>query len=257
MRKYLNLKNVFSLSLFMLSLSALQANEGRPGAILYIGDSISDGAFGATLDEGLRKLSSQTFSIASCGSSPTNWLRKSGYASTPCGYWEKTPRGEIRTISHQTPSIETKLEGIKPRATIVQLGTNIAVDNPELQRPAVRNLLKAIRASDSECFWISPPQANSSIVTAKKLKATREMIREESNQSGQECAVVDVLERAPVADGPDGIHPSPTLARKWAIAVSEKLIAPLKKTLSAGRPNHSVNFSDVPVLEPPDAAVGK
>jgi hypothetical protein len=209
--------------------------------ILYIGDSISYGKFGQTIDESLRGVSAHVLSEASCGSTPATWMTTPGqaghsYAKTVCGFWRKGDTEE-RSKEHLTPKIEEELSTEHPRVTVIQLGTNIAASsNPAAQRATVRHMMQEIRASGSQCVWIGPPDANSTVVTREKLGVTNEMIRSEALSAG--CTFIDTLSFTRFPPGPgDGIHPSPHLAEQWADDVINRAMPEIETALRAPEPS--------------------
>ena len=125
---------------------------------------------------------------------------------------------------HNTPKIQEELQNLHPKVTIVQLGTNIAAgSHPLNQEASVREMMQEIRAAGSQCIWIGPPDANSTVVTRDKLKITSEMIQTEA--SAQDCLYVDTLGFTHFPEVPgDGIHPSPTLAATWAQLILQKML---------------------------------
>jgi hypothetical protein len=218
-----------------LATSATAFADGQlsDSPILYIGDSISDGPFGEYIDSALRQISSKVLTEASCGSSPKNWLPQTGpnpapYAETPCGFWKKTGPNltdEYRTgknEKHITPQITEELASFQPQVTLVQLGTNIAVNPfPTALLSTVRDMIQDILSAGSKCIWIGPPNANSPNITQKSLIATDLMIHGEADRQG--CYYIRSMDfaTAPPNTGPDndGIHPGPELARTWANGV--------------------------------------
>jgi hypothetical protein len=213
-----------------VSLLALMSLSASP--VLYVGDSISYGKFGTAVDSALRQLSANVVTESSCGSAPSNWLPQVGdhpppYSQTICGFWEKTPTQEFRIKIHNTPQIQEELNTLLPVVTVVQLGTNIASrKDPAALRPTVHQMMDVIRNSGSQCIWVGPPDAHSTIVTREKLKITNDMIREEADSEG--CAFVDTLSFTQFPDTApgDGIHPDPQLSETWGEAVADR-VAPL------------------------------
>ena len=204
-----------------------QAAEEQNG-FLYIGDSISYGKLGQVIDTALRTISENGVTEASCGSSPATWLTLPGqpghvYVKTVCGFWRKGETEE-RVKVHNTPKIQEELQNLHPKLTIVQLGTNIAAgSHPLTQEASVREMMQEIRAAGSQCIWIGPPDANSTVVTRDKLQITSEMIQTEASAQG--CFYVATLSFTHFPAGPgDGIHPSPQLSAAWAQLILQKML---------------------------------
>ena len=157
----------FMLTLFVLgSFHAVQAEN-----ILFIGDSHSVGHFGHDLDQELRKIPGAAVTTqASCGSVAGSWFPPT-YQS-PCGGFVKNAIGFTSMDSTQppykktfkTPSIAASLASVKPKWTIVALGTNYgpwADVTPEQELKIVNDMEKmadAIVASGSGCIWVGLPK---------------------------------------------------------------------------------------------------
>jgi hypothetical protein len=236
--------SILILSLTLCSTAFARADQSS-SPILFIGDSISYGKFGETVDTALRDLSKNVVSEASCGSTPETWLTKPGqsghtYAKTVCGFWKKA-ESEEREKVHNTPKIEEELRSIHPKFTIVQLGTNIAAGrDPMTYKASVQQMMQAIRSAGSQCIWIGPPDADSKVVTRAKLTVTNEMIRSEAKSEG--CSFIDTLSFTHYTSKlGDGIHPGPQLAEDWADEVNQRMIPLIKSAMQ----EHSVHEGQV------------
>jgi hypothetical protein len=213
---------VLALSFIFTHASAFADSQLSENPILYIGDSISYGKFGATIDAALRQLSSHVTTEASCGSTPSNWLPQTGtnappYAKTVCGFWKKfgaDPSDEIRMKNYNTPQLLQELSSIHPKLTIVQLGTNIASKkNPLSTFGSVREMLQDIKNAGSQCIWIGPPSSHTPIIPEKNMTATDEMLAAEATKIG--CFYVHTMTFTTAPPTGDGIHPGPQLAKEW------------------------------------------
>jgi hypothetical protein len=207
--------------------------------ILYVGDSIADGLFGATVDRGLRTLSDNVTTLAWCGSTPATWLNNAPRARTICGFWEHDPSGsQSRSLPKTPPDFVSELKQVKPQVTVVQLGTNIAAIYPTLDGKAVASvkaMMDAIKKHGSQCVWIGPPPvdpAKEDRISAEKLQQTSDMIK--SVAASQGCTYIDTLRSIPVVGGPtlDGIHPTGFLGQTWADKIAPQLTPAVTRALN-------------------------
>jgi hypothetical protein len=191
--------------------------------ILYIGDSISDGLFGGTIDQDLRSVSSNVKTLAWCGSTPATWMNNAPRARTICGFWEHDPSGsQSRALPKSAPNFVDELASVKPRVTVVQLGTNIAAIYPELggkAKDSAQAMMEQIKSHGSQCVWIGPPPVDprkEHVISLEKLNETSMMIKNVALSEG--CTYIDTLKAIPLVKGPtvDGIHPKGFLGQAWA-----------------------------------------
>jgi hypothetical protein len=229
---------VLALSIIFTQSTAFGGDALSKNPILYIGDSISVGAFGTAIDAALRRISTQVTSEASCGSTPRDWLPQTGtsapaYVKTYCGYWKKFGDGtgdEMRMTSFNTPQLPEEIKSVHPQLTVVQLGTNIASKpDPMSYLAAVREMLQDIKNAGSQCVWIGPPSWNNPIFLQKNMVATDEMLAREAAQFG--CFYVHTMKFTAAPTEGDGVHPKPQLAKQWADAVLRRIRATLQKDI--------------------------
>lgn len=157
----------------MLNLGAPQGHAVSPGSprVLYLGDSLSIGAFGKTLDARMRETGLDVFTVVAGGASPYYWL--GSYQSLPCtiGYWEKTPQDERRLgYVKAVPKIESLISDYHPNYVVVQTGINLYATLRSKRRPKdenvaeVRSLIDqmcyAITQSGAKAYWILPPHSH-------------------------------------------------------------------------------------------------
>jgi hypothetical protein len=251
---------------WLMICGSITAWAGAPSnsSVLYIGDSISfmhtpeAKGFGPTLLSSLLGASNQVSFIASCGFTPQGYLQ-SGVArtSTICGYFERDADAHITVCGENDscypPSLIDKitlgktgkpvtqkglLSTLHPRVTIVQLGTNVAANSSPIsptQIGAVMRMMAAIKASGSQCVWITPPNGNERYktkdpktgqttwvvtVTPEKIREVRDMIDEIARQ--QDCIAVDALSTT-IPPSASDVHPGPDEGAKWANLVEQSL----------------------------------
>lgn len=216
-----------SFFLTFLLTASLQAEIKNP-TILYVGDSHSFGKFGTVIEKKLSTLTDHIIMEASCGSTPSTWVGKSGYEKTVCGFWRKEGKEEIRSKEHKTPRFADELAKYRPEVSIVQLGTNIAAGSrPKNFTASIEAMMMAIAEEKGQCIWIGPPDANSKIVSKAKLKETNELLKVLSKKHN--CHYIDslALTKFPLKDK-EGIHYSPSLSAQWGEKVSSQILTFIK-----------------------------
>lgn len=192
---------------------------------LFIADSHGAGAFGIEVDKYLRTIASQATSVASCGSSPSNWVSGSTtIQKTNCGYWRKKPDGnEIRVPKHELGSLENELDQAKPNLTVVALGTNMlsSPQNIEKEKASIEKMIAQIKKSKSQCIWIGPPD----LVKKPFIDNLKNGIKEiRAVVEKNKCVFIDSTEVTTYAkNNKDGIHYGKREAADWGIDASEKI----------------------------------
>ncbi|MEA9357320.1 SGNH/GDSL hydrolase family protein [Bacteriovorax sp. PP10] len=206
--------------LSMISTAALSAVNPT---ILYVGDSHSYGKLGVTIEKNLSTISDRIILEASCGATPSTWLGNNKFEKTVCGFWKKDGKEEVRSQEHQTPKFADELAKYRPDVTIVQLGTNIAVNAPKSATKSIVAMMNAIESEDSICIWIGPPDANSKVVTRERLKETNALLSELAKAN--KCFYIDSLKLTSFpANNKEGIHYPPSLSAEWGGKVSLELL---------------------------------
>lgn len=195
--------------------------------ILYVGDSHSYGKLGTTIDKNLSSVSDRIILEASCGATPSTWLGNNKFEKTVCGFWKKDGKDEVRSVEHQTPKFADELAKYRPDVTIVQLGTNIAVNAPKNATKSIVAMMTAISNEGSKCIWIGPPDANSKVVTRARLKETNLLLSELAKKNN--CDYIDSLKLTSFpAKNKEGIHYPPSLSAEWGEKVSVELLRLIK-----------------------------
>ena len=72
----------FPFYLFFFSILIFGPVQAEKTRVLYLGDSLSMGAFGKTLDSGLRNQGMEVYTVVAGGASPYYWLK--AYQPLPC-----------------------------------------------------------------------------------------------------------------------------------------------------------------------------
>jgi hypothetical protein len=213
--------------LALITLVTSTAMAAANPTILYVGDSHSYGKLGTTIDKNLSSVSERIILEASCGATPSTWLGNNKFEKTVCGFWKKDGKDEVRSVEHQTPKFADELAKYRPDVTIVQLGTNIAVNAPKNATKSIVAMMTAISTEGSKCIWIGPPDANSKVVTRERLKETNLLLSELAKKNN--CDYIDSLKLTsfPVKNK-EGIHYPPSLSAEWGEKVSVELLKLIK-----------------------------
>lgn len=213
---------VLMATLGFLSFSALADSSKN---ILIIGDSHSYGPYGTVMDDYYRKQGHRVSSYASCGSSPSTWVRSSSnFQQTNCGYWSKSPSGkETRVKSHKLPSFQEAISQSKPDLTIVSLGTN-ALSSPQSIKNEVRHaeqMMESIQKANSQCVWIGPPDLDKKPFSTN-LNQGVHAFKAAATKHG--CKYIDSTRHTKYPKGKsDGIHYSAKDSKAWGEAIAKDL----------------------------------
>ncbi|MEI9997029.1 MAG: SGNH/GDSL hydrolase family protein [Rhizomicrobium sp.] len=208
----------------------------RPADVLLIGDSESLGYFGAQL---YRSLSTEpdphsgrpltVWSFWTCGSDVTTWMRggvsycgiRSCNGAGDCArdHGPLDRPGRVRYLA-----LGDYVARVKPRITIVSLGSNMLTARPGAFRAfydtylaQARRLADAIADGHSRCIWIGPPQA--ALKTKPEADYARFVADVGRAVRGEGCAFID---SAPLSDrnfvlrgDPEGIHYQAAGEKDW------------------------------------------
>jgi lysophospholipase L1-like esterase len=211
-----------------------------PPSILFIGDSLSVGTFGSSIQGQLiARYGASNFALyASCGSSPEHWLANEPTFVTRCGFRMTTSTRSAyidyvdgkRPPAVNTPKIEKLLAIHKPEVVIIQLGTNwlddfakeSSTEDIRKKQAVLHNLGTALRGK--RVIWILPPDSSK---FSKSAQATvREIIRSSAYKERFE-ALIDsrrLTHYVRGKTGSDGIHYNGEDAIRWANGVMENLV---------------------------------
>ena len=211
--------------------------SGRtPVKVLLIGDSLSFGPFGESLERALlARLGEKSIALfASCGSSPEHWLGTTPVFVTKCGYRQATPKGGMtedfvdgkKPRPVKTPKIPRILSQYAPETVFVQLGTNWMDSPPDepasegvLSKRILREFLRELRDQPdppARIIWILPPES------CKYPKQTQDAVERWILESSAELGFSTTRSRemtapyVPGKTGRDGVHYSKASAQEWA-----------------------------------------
>lgn len=210
-------------------------SQAEKTTILYLGDSLSMGAFGTTLDSGLRNQGAEVFTVVAGGASPYYWLK--AYQSLPStiGFWEKTPINERRVnYVRAVPKMEDLIEEHSPEIVVVQTGINLYATLRSRRRPKEDNVLEirslidqmshSIAKSGARAYWILPPDSHerrySRELQNELAGIMRSVVSEYDSAVFESSQVTQFTDPYPATDG---IHYGPTEAAAWATKVAADL----------------------------------
>jgi hypothetical protein len=212
------------------------------GRVLMVGDSLSVGGFGETMQEYLlQRFGSENVAVyASCGSSPEHWLRSGPNFVAKCGYRERTPQATVlydfqngrRPQPVLTPKLEDLVGKYHPTTVIVQLGTNWMDSFRANSRIAVSNdgqildrFVAAIHTyadTVQQIIWVTPP--DSSRYSSETQRMVKDLITDAARRNSFE--IIDssrMTHYVPGNSGDDGVHYNSEAANDWAILVTREL----------------------------------
>ncbi|MEM7697082.1 MAG: SGNH/GDSL hydrolase family protein [Verrucomicrobiota bacterium] len=215
----------------LISLTSSVIAESKP-SVLYLGDSLSIGAFGQSFDSSMRKSGFEVHTVVAGGASPYYWLRS--YQALPCtiGYWEKSPSSERRMgYIRAVTKLEDLIDDHEPDIVVVQTGINLYAtlrsrrrskeDNVAEVTSLVEQMCYSISKGGAVSYWVLPPHSH-------EMRYPREL---QDELAGIMTSVVEryegiVFDSQSVTQfvdpypATDGIHYGPTEARGWAEKVS-------------------------------------
>ena len=213
----------------------------RTERVLMIGDSLSVGGFGESIQEYLlQRFGNNNVAIfAVCGSSPEHWLRSGPEYATKCGYREKTPYSS-RLLDFDngrpppavsTPKLEDLLAKYRPSILVVQLGTNwmdALVTNAEREQEDARimgdfmNVARHWPGTVRKVIWITPP--DSSHYPSRVQRTVLQLIKDAGSKYGFKTIDSSTMTHyVPGKSGNDGVHYANEPARQWASLVTIQL----------------------------------
>jgi hypothetical protein len=211
--------------------SSKPAPDAPPPSVLMIGDSLSVGKFGETVQAHLA-LKRRVAAYASCGSSPEHWLAAEPAFMTKCGYRERTANSDIYSDfvngraprPTRTPKLADLVRKHKPTILIVQLGTNWMDRNlTDEQMSDYLNQFadEARRGPVEKIVWIAPPDSSS---LRRSQGRVHQLIRRAATRKGFE--VIDsrrVTHYVVGKTGGDGVHYNSESSVAWARAIQKEL----------------------------------
>ncbi|MEM1297300.1 MAG: hypothetical protein AAGH89_18190, partial [Verrucomicrobiota bacterium] len=218
------------IALFFVSASLAQAAQSK---VLYLGDSLSMGAFGRTLDANMRSEKLEVYTYVAGGASPYYWLSRYEPISCSIGYWEKTPTLEKRVgYIREVPKVESLLDSYKPDVVVVQTGVNLyatlrskrreKADNIKVVETLIMDMCRAVHSKGAHSYWITPPESHPKRFPSDlQQELTKIMKRVVGGLGGKVFESAEVTHwTAEYPSGSDGIHYGPDQSIDWASKVT-------------------------------------
>ncbi len=212
-----------------------------PGAVsagpkvIYLGDSLSFGAFGSTLDKQLRASGCEVFTMVSGGATPYYWLSDFASVSGDAGHWVKQDGYERRLRrTRAVPKIEPLLRTFHPDAAVIQTGTNLyAALRDKRKTPAERarmveylvdRMCKVLAAAKCRIYWVTPPDSHPGKYPRELQEQMRGIIKSTAGRYGRVFDSYAVTRYTDPYPKQDGIHYGPEQASEWARRVARDAI---------------------------------
>ncbi|MEM0896046.1 MAG: hypothetical protein AAGJ79_04105 [Verrucomicrobiota bacterium] len=198
--------------------------------VLYLGDSMSMGAFGETFDREMRDAGCDVFTHVAGGATPYYWLSRYSPIASSIGYWEKTPSTESRQkYIRAVPKVEKLVEQYRPDVVVVQTGTNLYATLRSKRRTKEANILevetllqnmaKAATMYGADIYWVTPPQSHPRRYPYELQEEMATIMKRAVSRYGRVFDSRRVTEFTDPYPKTDGIHYGPTEAREWARVV--------------------------------------
>lgn len=227
-------------ALLMLTPSATMAAK----KILYLGDSLSMGAFGQTLDARLRQAGFEVYTSVTGGATPYYWLKEFENVSSDIGHWNKTPVYEKRVKEIAVvPKVEDLLAQIQPDAVVVQTGVNLySTLRSKRQTPAqaqanveglIAKMAQTVTAGGRKLYWITPPSSHPERFPFALQTQMNELTQRVIGKYGRVFDSYAVTKFTDPFPATDGIHYGPTEAAAWAEIVAKDAVPWLEKGKSS------------------------
>ncbi len=226
-----------SVAVALVSAVIPRSPAAEPGAgsarILYLGDSLSIGAFGQTFDAALRSSGFRVHTVVAGGASPYYWLKQ--YQPLPCtiGFWEKSEASERRVgYVRAVPKLQDLIAETQPKVVVVQTGINLYATLRSKRRPAEENVREvqglidqmcyAIAESGAISYWVLPPHSHEERYPKELQDELAQLMRDVVEKyEGTVFESQKVTHFADPYPATDGIHYGPAEARGWAEKVSQ------------------------------------
>ena len=254
------------LRLIFITIGALVARPAPAGMkVLYLGDSLSFGAFGATLDKQLRLSGCEVYTMVTGGATPYYWLSDFASVSGDAGHWVKQDGYERRLRRTRTvPKIEPLIKKFHPDAAVVQTGTNLyAALRDKKRTPAERvktveylvdRMCRVLGEAKCRVYWITPPDSHIQKYPRELQEQMREIMKRVASRHGRvfdSYAVTRYIDSYPQEDG---IHYGPEQATEWARRVARDAIP----WISQQRAGSSLSQPDAAPADPlPEETIRK
>ncbi|MGK0187585.1 MAG: hypothetical protein ACI9R3_003373 [Verrucomicrobiales bacterium] len=216
-------------------IGSTQPHSLKPRKVLFLGDSMSMGAFGTTLDQSMRDAGLEVYTFVTGGATPYYWLSDYQPISSTIGHWMRTPQAEKRRSMIKTvPKVETLIETYDPDIVIVQTGTNMYASLRSKRRSDAANnkevayvyekMCERVTEGGRRCYWITPPSAHQDRYPVDLQNRMRKLMSDTVGSYGRVFDSYAVTHFEDPFPQTDGIHYGPDDARNWAKVVAKDFI---------------------------------
>lgn len=226
----------------------------RDNDLLYIGDSISVGAYGSALAKAASAGSADSITarFAIGGSAARQWAKSlSGHSHKNTACDTRAGSAFMKFQGKQIPTLPQLLGTARPRAIVIALGTNDLhnfchginssdADSPrDMWLTGIQELADIAGRSGSKCVWVGPLTYQGGTIgnrCAQAIKAGRNGRRsggmkgaiEELQKRVGSCQFIDSSTACPMSVSlPDGIHPSGKSATQLGTCIGNAVRAKL------------------------------
>jgi len=235
-RLFILMHKLFLFQFFVVLFTFTSSSQAEKTRVLYLGDSLSLGGFGKTLDSGLRSEGVELYTVIAGGASPYYWLK--AYQTLPCtiGFWEKSPITERKVgYVRAVPKMEDMIEEHSPQFVVVQTGINLYATLRSRRQPKEDNILEirtlidqmshSIAKAGAAAYWIMPPHSHESRYSLELQKELsdimRSVIKEYNGEIFESSEVTRYTDPYPANDG---IHFGHEQAAAWGEKVRDDLL---------------------------------
>ena len=230
---------VHFLFLRILPTLALCASAGAGQRVLYLGDSLSMGTFGVTLDQRLREAGFEVYTSVTGGATPYYWLKEFENVEADIGHWQKTPTSDKRFKTlPATPKLEDLIQEIQPQTVIVQTGVNLystlrskrltPAQGQEKVESLVQKMARAATAGGARLYWITPPSSHFQRYDQALQQQMLGLMQRTVGPFGRVFDSYAVTSFADPYPETDGIHYGPKEAAAWGELVATDAVATLR-----------------------------
>ena len=230
---------VHFLFLRILPMLALCARAGAGQRVLYLGDSLSMGTFGVTLDQRLREAGFEVYTSVTGGATPYYWLKEFENVEADIGHWQKTPTSDKRFKTlPSTPKLEDLIQEIQPQTVIVQTGVNLystlrskrltPAQGQEKVESLVQKMARAATAGGARLYWITPPSSHFQRYDQALQQQMLGLMQRTVGPFGRVFDSYAVTFFADPYPETDGIHYGPKEAAAWGELVATDAVATLR-----------------------------